>query len=425
MTTGKPHIDEITYRRYLNHEMTNAERNAFEKELQKNSFEAEALEGLELVSGSDLEKNLSELKIRIGTKRRKNRTSYFAVAATILLLVTAGVIWMQLDKQDPVQKMTETKIEQEAKTEKAPEPIQKENAEKPAPVIEQREEDTQKKKATDVTTRKKIQVHEKAAAPKSALIVQEKEAIIQEAEADIEVEVKTFEMVDDEITLAAPKVRPANKASVQKAGSVVQGKVVSADDQLPIPGVSIIEKGTDNGVVTDMDGHFQLQLRKDSNTTLVASFVGMEANEFQPNRDSDNLVKLESSELALDEVVVVGYGTQKQQAVTSSVTVVETEADNSEATPLGGYKSYYEYLYKNALLPDDFAEKKRVVKLQVKLDENGNIVAIKNANNADKEFFNKAKELVEKGPEWQPELFNGRKVKSQVKLRIVFRKAED
>jgi len=426
MTKGKPHIDESTFRRYLNDEMTNAERNAFEKELQKDPFAAEALEGFELLSTQNLEQDLNELKTRIQTPKKKKRTPYFAAAATILLLVAAGVIWMQLDKQDPVPKMTENKIEQESKTEESAEKELQVKVEKPAPIITEKEDNILTKQKPDKPSTKEIQVPKKVTTPRFALKAQEEKVVVQQDEAKSAIlEITDNELeLDDEITYTAPTIQAKNQKRTQTLNSLVQGKVISADDQLPIPGVNIIEKGTNNAVITDLDGQFKLQLNKDSSSTLVASFIGMETNEFQPYKDSSNLIRLKPDEIDMSEVVVVGYGSQKKKEVTSSDSVVKSEPKNTEAKPVGGYTSYYDYLNKKAILPDDFAKKKLVVKLQVELDANGKVETIKNTNNVDEEFFIKAKTLVENGPEWQAEYFNDHPVKSTVKLRIVFRKQE-
>ncbi len=427
MTKRKAHIDETSTRRYLNKEMTGAERNAFEKELQKDSFATEAMEGLELLSGTAFDQDLKELKARINKPKKKKRIPYYAAAATILLLVTAGIIWMQLDKQNPVPQMTETKIQPEIETEKSAKPSIQVEPKESAEVFEEKENDAGEQE-TSPAEKEVAQPLQKSARPK--LVAKDPEKRIELPKAEADSEVLNFAIVadevevDEEVILAASKSQAKDKSGPITDSNVVRGIIVSADDRQPIPGVSIIKKGTNKGVITDLDGRFTMPLDEDSNATLVARFVGMETNEFQPGKDSNNIIQLEPSELALDEVVTVGYGTQKKQEVTGSVSRVEMEPRNSEAIPVGGYESYNDYLNKNTILPDNYPEKKLVVKLQIELDANGKVETIKNTNSANEEFFNKAKTLVENGPEWQAEYSNNRPVKSTVKLRIVFRKQE-
>lgn len=91
----------------------------------------------------------------------------------------------------------------------------------------------------------------------------------------------------------------------------VSGKVTDNQND-PIPGVTVVEKGTTNGAITDMDGNFSLTVPGD-NTILVFSFVGMKSQEITVGAQSTINVMLESDMSDLDEVVVVGYGVQKKK----------------------------------------------------------------------------------------------------------------
>lgn len=427
MTKKKAHIDETSARRYLNKEMTDAERNAFEKELQKDPFAAEALEGLEPLSGAAFDQDLKELKARINKPKKKKRIPYYAAAASILLLVTAGVLWMQLDKQNPVPHLSENKIEEEIKTGEAAKETVEKIEEKAAPVLDEKRNDLQTEKINNTNTSKEMGIRKESIVEKSETKRMEKAAVPVQKEREsevLEMEDQSLEL-DNEILFAAPKSKAAIARSEKKLHSLVQGIVVSADDQQPIPGVSVTGKGTNKGVITDLEGRFNLPLNQDSSATLIASFVGMEAQEFQPNSDSNNIIELEPSQLALDEVVVVGYGSKQKKQVTGSVQVVKTEPQNSDAKPSVGFDKYFDYLNEHALLPADYPEQKLVVKVKIELDANGNILRITNANKTNEEYFTKAKTLIEDGPGWQPKYFNDRQVKSSVKFRIVFRKAEN
>lgn len=95
--------------------MTGSERNAFEKELQKHPFEAEAMEGLSIISPENIEKDLADLKANISPSKHKNRFQFLAAAATILLLITAGVIWIQIRNQNQTIQTAETQAVKPAK----------------------------------------------------------------------------------------------------------------------------------------------------------------------------------------------------------------------------------------------------------------------------------------------------------------------
>lgn len=99
----------------------------------------------------------------------------------------------------------------------------------------------------------------------------------------------------------------------------VTGKVVDAASETMI-GVSVLEKGTSNGIVTDFDGNFQLTVKKGA--TLVFSYVGYLTQEVKAETKAMTIVLREDNKL-LDEVVVIGYGTVKSKNFTGSVDMVK------------------------------------------------------------------------------------------------------
>lgn len=104
----------------------------------------------------------------------------------------------------------------------------------------------------------------------------------------------------------------------------VSGVVTSADDKLPIPGVTVLIKGTFTGTATDIDGKYALK-NVPVNSTIVFSFIGMTPQEIlftgQPTID----VVLEGEVTALEEFVVIGYGAIKRKDLTGSVSMVDSK----------------------------------------------------------------------------------------------------
>ena len=105
----------------------------------------------------------------------------------------------------------------------------------------------------------------------------------------------------------------------------VTGRVISAEDNLPIPGVNIVVEGTTRGTTTDVDGNYSIGLGSGENT-LVFSFVGFKPMTVQVDGRTNIDVTLESDVTALEEIVVVGYGEQRKIDITGSVSNVEGEA---------------------------------------------------------------------------------------------------
>ncbi len=103
----------------------------------------------------------------------------------------------------------------------------------------------------------------------------------------------------------------------------VTGTILSSEDGTPLPGASIVEKGTSNGTSTDFDGKFSLSVASDA-TTLTVSFIGY-VNQEVTITDSPLTITLEEDANALDEVVVVGYGTQRKSDIVGAITSVDLE----------------------------------------------------------------------------------------------------
>ena len=103
----------------------------------------------------------------------------------------------------------------------------------------------------------------------------------------------------------------------------VKGNVVSKSDGEPLIGVSILQKGTTNGVVTDIDGNYELKIQG-KNATLVFSYIGMQTQELSVNASTGvlNVVMQDDSQL-VDEVVVVAYGVRKKGTIAGSVSTVK------------------------------------------------------------------------------------------------------
>ena len=104
----------------------------------------------------------------------------------------------------------------------------------------------------------------------------------------------------------------------------VKGTVVSDSESEPLVGVAILEKGTGNGTITDIDGNYSIQL-KNNNATLVVSYVGYTTQNISVNGRSNIDIRLVDDSKLLDDVVVVGYGTMKKSDISGSVATINKE----------------------------------------------------------------------------------------------------
>ncbi len=104
----------------------------------------------------------------------------------------------------------------------------------------------------------------------------------------------------------------------------VSGTVVSAADGEPLIGASVMVKGSSTGTATDIDGNFSLQAP--DGKTLVISYVGYTAQELKVNGAMSGIeIRLVEDSQVLDDVVVVGYGTQKKSVVTAAISKIDED----------------------------------------------------------------------------------------------------
>ena len=102
---------------------------------------------------------------------------------------------------------------------------------------------------------------------------------------------------------------------------------VSDEQNVPLPGATVLEKGTSNGTTTDFDGNFTIQV-SDESAILAISFLGYATKEYPLNGQTNVSAVLQEDSSLLDEVVVVGYGVQKKSDVTGSIASVKSEDFN-------------------------------------------------------------------------------------------------
>lgn len=100
----------------------------------------------------------------------------------------------------------------------------------------------------------------------------------------------------------------------------VGGTIVDADSQEPLIGVTVIEKGTANGVATDFDGNFTIKVAPKA--TLQLSYVGYKPLEVKVDGNNKLNIAMTTASTSLDELVVIGYGVQRKSDVTGSISSI-------------------------------------------------------------------------------------------------------
>jgi len=104
----------------------------------------------------------------------------------------------------------------------------------------------------------------------------------------------------------------------------VKGTLIEGDTNFPLLGASVIQKGTSNGVISDFDGNFSID-GIPMNAILEISYLGFKTKEVIITSNAFLTIRMETDSESLDEVIVVGYGTQRKKEITGAVSVVSSE----------------------------------------------------------------------------------------------------
>ena len=126
----------------------------------------------------------------------------------------------------------------------------------------------------------------------------------------------TYRELENELIVITPM-------EVMRQENVVTGQVTDADTGIPLPGVTIMIRGTQIGTVTDVNGHYTLKIPDDVDAEyLVFSYIGMDPRTILIEGMESIDIALTPTMVALDEVVAIGYGTQRRRDITGSVTSI-------------------------------------------------------------------------------------------------------
>ena len=133
----------------------------------------------------------------------------------------------------------------------------------------------------------------------------------------------TFRRINNTISI---DVKPkAPKRVVEVVFLTVTGQVTD-ENGVPLAGASVMEKGKGNGTITDFDGNYTIEVEDDA--VLQVSYLGYKSKEVAVNGQSTVNIQLEQDATMLEDVVVVGYGTQRKTDVTGSISSVDSEDFN-------------------------------------------------------------------------------------------------
>lgn len=366
------------------------EAHRLQKEAMRDPFLADAMDGYD-GAGESQEQQIELLRRRITmrVKKKQNHAFAWSVAASLLLGVCLGGYFLfqkdklpeetlmaleQLHRDTILQTPSQIPAEEEVKLAKT---LEKDSM---RPLISQER-------------RVKPAVATKTIAPE----VKEQSA----AEVEMSMAPLSGELKLADTTIAAGDNDLARKLQDRVEGLKVggiKGRVTDENGE-PLMGANILVKGTGEGTVSDVNGNFTLDA--DGNKEIAVNYIGYEPITLPVDTGKEILIAMNESKEALNEVVVVGYGTERKKDFTGSVVRVEP-LTMPEPVPVIGFKAYKKYLKKNRIRPTDeeCAKVKGEVVLTFHVDKKGRPVNIKIKNSLCASADKEAIRLVEDGPDW-------------------------
>lgn len=389
------------------------EAHRLEKESMQDPFLADAMDGYNQVEGNH-EQRIEKLRMQVSAHSAKKKNTYaitWSIAACLVIGFGISSYFLFLKKS-----MTdEVFIAEESVPAKLPEattPATPTNPATPAAPVTPRKEIAlaATKVKTDSTPISEIAVKQADKKEMSASAVIEpmmEEALEQTAELqEVAATMDTSESASDK------KMRTAKVVTIPNS-NIIQGKVTDEKGE-PIIGASVAYKGTNIGTITNMNGEFSL-VKKEGKKQLTAQFIGYDSVEIPVDTSQTMLIAMNENKQTLNEVVVVGYGTNKNKKSTTVVTAKEQADKDITPQPVIGKRKYQKYLKENLVRPTDekCAQVKGKVVLTFLVNKEGRPFYIKVKESLCESSDKEAIRLIQEGPDW---IYGNKSVEITVKF---------
>jgi TonB family protein len=428
--------------RYLRGEMTPGEMHALEKEALRDPFLSDALEGANQAGADTFLFDLKELHhtVHQRTQARRPKTislwrwSLGIAAGLILLAVSSVYIISTINRNQQPLASKEDVVPQSAPKDAPQKALPDSVASTPAgesPVTVNDPAPAAKKPASG-TARARQPESELADAgsrddnqPPVERVMQAEaiesedqrivEADLTEVPAEIEnrarIEKAEAEAASKKKAQALPsRATEGRREAAAPIAKTVQGKVISSEDGMALPGVNVLVKGTSIGTITDEVGNYQITLN-DPKQTLVFSFIGLKDVEVKAENNKEINIQMTPNYAELSEVVVTGAA---------------AKADHDRvlqfAEPRGGRNAFEKYLEEKMHYPEQALENKVEgrVTVQFTVDANGQLGEFKVLKGIGFGCDDEVIRLIKEGPAWSPSKRNDQPVKDKVKVRLKF-----
>lgn len=395
---------------YIQGKRHGKEANRLEREAMNDPFLNDAIDGFDSVEGDHLSV-IAELEKQIAgkTRSRKPFVRYLitGIAASMALLIGFSIFMNQ--ENSPAPELAQTGIKD---TIRKKEIAQKDLAvQKNEPEVSETENKIEK---PIIQAKKTLPAPPKTIALAKVTTQEEEEIQNTVNEKHVNAAILTEKEVP---ALAAAKpenlatnLRAKGLQAVNDSKSYIFTGTITDEDGLPLPGVSIQAPNSTFGAISDMDGKFRIEIPDTTKTnTLLAKYIGYNPQKISLSSDTQT-IRMKPDELALNEVVVVGYGGKR--AATKSLKAKEANVDetlqgrvagldtNSKKTTFGEreFRKYFEENRRTGIC----ASGEFTLKARFRIDESGKAVNIEVISSDCDELKSEFLRLMEQSPLWRP-----------------------
>ena len=353
-------------RRYLDGDMTDSERNSFERKLQGDPFDEDALEGLGNLSADDLEKDLNSLNRRL--KKRPNRQTpiYYRIAAALVVLMAISSLFLVRELKKPSMMVSDNISVKEDSVF---------DYKAPGSPVETPDETMQEDK---ITTMRKEAKPSQSVGEEAELNQEENTLMLDQVLGEKAVAIDTAIRTDPvKIAQSAPEIE---EEQVVEGGAET---IIAAEERNITAGKSAKK--------------------------LMEPVAPVSARE-EAAAEVEDAGKGEIARLDEDTEVVMTEAVRGEDIV-----------GNRRPVPMGGMKDFKEYIDTDQIFPAEWTESNReTVRLEITVGQEGEIKKIEVLKTPSKDFSDEAVRLVKEGPPWLPATRDSVRIEESIKIRIVF-----
>lgn len=391
----------MDFKAYIKGKRKGKEAHNIERAAGHDPFLRDAIDGFDAVEGDHFASiEFLEKQVEALSKPRTRRFQplfWYSSAATILLLLALWVFYPTTEKTDyladenntsinsDIEVSTNDSVENSVNTQK----IEKLTNDKPAKQIAQ-------------SKSRNIPYESDLAVAKPVVAEKKSDALPDEMDnGKLVIPENTVDAVAQRTDVFGMRTMSASKNAVGMAqiadDNKLRGRVIDENGE-PIIGATITFKDTYKSVLTDINGNFVIDVPKNNNRPLVLSYIGYETKEVAVNEPTIE-VKMQADQLALNEVVVVGYGSQKRSSRVGSVARVDNEVRKTPSEPIFGEKEFlrfYEVLRTKSICNT----RKESLTARFYIDENGNATELQIEKASCDAMAEEFRRIVAQSPAW-------------------------